>query len=339
MTNFGGDPILEGQSHMLHPWHGFATTYSGDGGFSQGCGSALNLHRALTTPKGPAQSDEPQSHSRTREFHRPAASRPRPRPYNHSVPARKTSLKKTAAKPAPPQAQPYFTQDSLKFLRALKRNNRRDWFDPRKPLFESTLKAPMLMVIEAVTHAMTAFAPEHVRPAPKCMMRIYRDTRFSNDKTPYKNQVAAWWSRHGLEKTSGGGFFFHLSSTELVIAAGVYMPEREQLLAIRAFLLDHHGELRKLLNDKKLRQLFELDHGELLSRPPKGFAKEHRAMDLLKCRQWAVVAKLAPEAALEPSLVQQIVTHFRAAAPLVALLNRPLQPPAEAKRQPLFGLY
>jgi len=255
------------------------------------------------------------------------------------VPAPKTLVKKAATKPDPPQPQPYFTQDSLKFLRALKRNNRRDWFDPRKPLFESTLKAPMLMVIEAVTRAMTAFAPDHVRPAPRCMLRIYRDTRFSNDKTPYKNHVAAWWSRHGLEKTSGAGFYLHLSGAELVIAAGVYMPEREQLLAIRTFLLDRHEELRKLLHDKKLRRLFELDHGELLSRPPKGFPKDHPAMDLLKCRQWAVVAKLAPEAALEPSLVPQIVTHFRAAAPLVALLNQPLQPPAEAKRQPLFGLY
>jgi len=255
------------------------------------------------------------------------------------VAASKTPVKKTATKPLPAEATPFFTQDSLKFLRALKRNNRRDWFDPRKPLFESTLKAPMLKVVEAVTHAMTDFAPGHVRPAQKCMMRIYRDTRFSNDKTPYKTRVAAWWSRHGLEKTSGGGFYFHLSATELVIAAGVYMPEREQLMAIRTFLLDHHNELRKLLADKNLRRLFQLDHGELLSRPPKGFPKDHPATDLLKCRQWAVVAKLPPEAALDPSLVKQIVTHFRAAAPLVALLNQPLRPPSEAKRQPLFALY
>ena len=101
----------------------------------------------------------------------------------------------------------------------------------------------MLKVIDGVTSAMLEFAPDHVRPAQKCMMRIYRDTRFSSDKTPYKNRVAAWWSRHGLEKTSGGGFYLHLSSTELVMAAGVYMPEREQLMAIRNFLLEHHGEV------------------------------------------------------------------------------------------------
>ncbi len=243
------------------------------------------------------------------------------------------------AKPAPPEISPYFSEESLKFLRALKRNNRRDWFDPRKPLFESVLKAPMLKVIEEVTAAMVEFAPGHVRPAPKCMMRIYRDTRFSNDKTPYKNRVAAWWSQHGLEKTSGGGFYFHLSATELTIAAGLYMPEREQLMAIRTFLLDHHGELRRLLTDKKMLRLFKPDHGELLSRPPKGFPKEHPAMDLLKCRQWAVFATLPAEEALAPGLVKKIVVHFRAAAPLVALLNRPLTAAPKEKRQPLFPLY
>jgi len=248
-------------------------------------------------------------------------------------------MKKAASTGALTEAKPFFSEESLKFLRALKRNNRRDWFDPRKPLFEAVLKSPMLKVVDGVTAAMADFAPDHVRPAQKCMMRIYRDTRFSNDKTPYKNQVAAWWSRHGLEKTSGGGFYFQLAANELTIAAGVYMPEREQLAAIRSFLLLHHEELRALLTDKKLRRLFTPDHGEMLSQPPKGFPKDHPAMDLLKCRQWAVFARLPAEEALEPTLVRNIAAHFRAAAPLVSLLNQPMASAPEEKRPPLFGLY
>jgi uncharacterized protein (TIGR02453 family) len=237
------------------------------------------------------------------------------------------------------QAQPYFTEESLKFLRGLKRNNRRDWFEPRKGVFEAELKAPMLRIIEGVTSAMLDFSPEHVRPAPKCLMRIYRDTRFSKDKTPYKSQIAAWWSRHGLEKTSGGGFYFHVSTTELMIAAGVYMPEREQLFAIRNFLLTHHQELRRLLTDKKLLKFFAPDHGALLTRPPKGFPAEHPAMDLLRCRQWAIFARLPVEEALSPKLVKTVVDHFRVAAPLVRLLNEPLVTTPKSKGQPLFGLY
>jgi uncharacterized protein (TIGR02453 family) len=253
--------------------------------------------------------------------------------------AKQAAKKHTTAKAPAGIAAPFFSQDSIKFLRGLKRNNRRDWFDPRKSLYEEVLKAPMLQVIEGVTAAMLDFAPDHVRPAQKCMMRIYRDTRFSNDKTPYKKQVAAWWSRHGLEKTSGGGFYFHLSASELVVAAGVYMPEREQLLAIRNYVLEHHQELRSLLSDPKLLRLLTPDHGEALSRPPKGFPKDHPAMDLLKCRQWGVGTKLPIEEALTPTLVNKIAAHFRAAAPLIAFLNRPLISSPQEKRQRLFGLY
>jgi uncharacterized protein (TIGR02453 family) len=238
-----------------------------------------------------------------------------------------------------PETHPRFSEESLKFLRGLKRNNRRDWFDPRKPLFESTLKAPLLRVIEGVTADMMDFSPEHVRPAPKIMMRIYRDTRFSNDKTPYKTRVAGWWSRHGLEKTSGGGYYMHFAADELVIAAGVYMPERDQLMAIRNFLLTHHVELRKLLQDKKLLRLFTLDNGQALTRPPKGFPADHPAIDLLKYRQWAVFAKLPVEEALSPKLVKTVADHFRAAEPLVRLLNEPLVAAPKPDDQRMFGLY
>ncbi|MDE3104802.1 MAG: DUF2461 domain-containing protein [Acidobacteriota bacterium] len=227
----------------------------------------------------------------------------------------------------------HFTEESIKFLRGLKRNNDRTWFEARKPVFERGLKVPMLAVIAAVNDAMVDFAPENVRPPQKVMMRIYRDIRFSSDKSPYKTQVAAWWAREGLEKTSGGGYYFHLSATELTIAAGVYMPQAEQLLAIRRHLLEHHAELRALLAGKKLRaKLGEFD-GQKLTRPPKGFPADHPAMDLLVCRQWGVAATLPAETATQPTLVREIVERFRLAAPVVQLLNAPLM---ARPRQPLF---
>src|SRR5271156_3591067 len=157
--------------------------------------------------------------------------------------------------------EPYFREAGLKFLRSLKRNNRRDWFEAHKPEFERELKQPMLAVIETVNRAMQDFAPAHLRPPQKCMMRIYRDIRFSPDKRPYKSHVSAWWSREGLEKTSGGGYYMHISPDEVQIAAGVYMPEREQLLAIRQYLLIHHTEVRRLLSARKLRGAMEPFNG------------------------------------------------------------------------------
>jgi uncharacterized protein (TIGR02453 family) len=218
----------------------------------------------------------------------------------------------------------HFSPEALKFLRGLARNNDRDWFAARKPVYERELKAPMLALIEEINGELVDFAPEHIRPAQKCMFRIYRDTRFSADKTPYKKHISAWFARQGFEKKSGGGFYFHLSAKELIIAAGVYMPEREQLLAIRNHLLEHHEEFRRLSRARKLQRLMGEFDGLRLTRPPKGFPKDHPASDLISCRQWGVSITLPAEAALDSTLRKEIVSRFRAATPLVEFLNRPL---------------
>lgn len=235
-------------------------------------------------------------------------------------------------------ALPYFRPDALKFLRDLKRNNRREWFDPRKADFERELKQPMLALIERINQAMQDFAPAHLRPPQKCMMRIYRDIRFSPDKRPYKSHVSAWWAREGLEKTSGGGYYMHVGPDEVVVAAGVYMPEREQLRAIREYLLVHHQEVRTLLTDRKLRRTMDAMSCQPLSRPPKGFPKDHPAMDLLLCRQWGVEAKLPSDAALKKDFSAQVIQRFRLAGPLIDALNTPLVTHLQRTRRPLFGL-
>jgi len=229
---------------------------------------------------------------------------------------------------------PHYSLEALKFMRSLKRNNDREWFNARKPIYEREIKAPTLNLITAINEAMLRFAPENVQPPQKVAMRIYRDIRFSSDKRPYKRNQGAWWARSGLEKTSGGGFYFHMGPDELVIAAGVYMPEREQLLAIRRHIETHHEELRRLLASKKLRTLMPEFDGQKLTRPPKGFPPDSPALDLLLCRQWGVAAHLPPGTATSPTLLKEIVKRFEAAAPLVALLNAPLV--VRKPRKPLF---
>jgi uncharacterized protein (TIGR02453 family) len=227
----------------------------------------------------------------------------------------------------------YFSGDALKFLRGLKRNNDRVWFDERKPVYERELKAPMLALIGEVNEAMAEFAPMHVRPPQKIIMRIYRDIRFAKDKRPYKTHVSAWWVRDGLQKTSGAGFYFSVSPEEVVIAAGVYMPEREQLLAIRRYLAEHYAEFRSVMKGKKLRSLMEENDGVPLTRAPKGFPEDHPAIDLLKNKQWGVSARLPGERATKATLVKDVVERFKAAAPIIALLNAPL---VEKPRRPMF---
>jgi uncharacterized protein (TIGR02453 family) len=227
----------------------------------------------------------------------------------------------------------HFTNEALKFLRGLKRNNDREWFAARKDIYEREVKAPMLALVAEINDAMIDFAPENVRVPQKAIMRIYRDIRFSKDKRPYKIHQGAWWARQGLEKTSGGGFYFDVSGTEVTIAAGTFMPEREQLLAIRRHLLEHHAELRRLLAAKKLKAAMQPIDRESLTRAPKGFPADHPAMDLLLNKQWGVIARLPAEYALRPTLVKDVVTHFKLAAPIVALLNTPLIP---KPKRPMF---
>ena len=227
----------------------------------------------------------------------------------------------------------HFTPEALKFLRGFARHNDRVWFDARKPVYEQSLKAPLLALIAELNEQLATFAPEHVRPPQKIMMRIYRDIRFSKSKLPYKTHLAAWWVREGLEKTSGGGFYIQLSATDITIAAGCYMPAPEQLLAIRRHLLEHHQELRDILANKKLTAQMTAFDGLKLTRAPKGFAPDHPAADLILYRQWGVSATLLAERALLPTLAADIASRFRLAAPLVAFLNTPLTP---KPRKPLF---
>ena len=226
----------------------------------------------------------------------------------------------------------HFSPAALKFLKSLRRNNDRDWFNARKDVYEAELKTPMLAVITQVNDALADFAPQFVRDPAKCMMRIYRDIRFSPNKQPYKTNIAAWWASAGLEKTSGAGFYLELSPDALRIAAGAYMPEKDQLLAIRRMLLDKHDELRRLFSVKYLKGRMEPFDGQKMTRGPKGFPVEHPALDLILHRQWGIMATLPTEVALSPVLGKEIVSRFQLALPLVELLNKPLT----AKSKPVL---
>lgn len=232
--------------------------------------------------------------------------------------------------------QPSFSDPAIRFLSQLEKHNNREWFAKHREVYERELRSPLLDLIGAVNQHMLQFAPAYARDPAKCAMRIYRDIRFSKDKRPYKTHLSAWWGGAGLEKTSGGGFYFEMSATRLMVAAGVYMPEKEQLLAIRRMLLEQHEVYRDLLSARTLRSLgmAPID-GLKMVRGPKGFTADGPAADLILQRQWGVSGVLPIETALSSTLVKKIATRFKAAAPLVMLLNGPLH--ASARNPALFG--
>ena len=227
----------------------------------------------------------------------------------------------------------HFNDDAIKFLRGLEKHNDREWFEERRKIYEDELKAPLLAIVAEVNFRLREFSPSYVRLPQKAMMRIYRDIRFSEDKTPYKTHVSAWWPHQKLMKMEGAGFYLQVSGKEVMIAGGCYAPDREVLLTIRQYLVDHYKEMRALLKNKAFTSLLEPFDGNKLSRPPRGFAADLPGLDLILCRQWGATAKLPSAEALKPGFVDEIVRRFRALAPLVEFLNRPVVTSSDAKSE------
>jgi uncharacterized protein (TIGR02453 family) len=219
-----------------------------------------------------------------------------------------------------------FPKEAITFLRGLTKNNNREWFQARKPVFEEEVKAPMLELIGELNSALAGFAPDYVTDPAKAFYRIYRDTRFSPDKTPYKSHISALFRPRGLDKHSCGSLYFQVSPKEIGVAGGIYMPGPEQLLAVRAHLAEHHERLQRILRSKPLRTLMGDLNGDQLTRVPKGFCSDHPAADLIRMKQWYVWAELDAGIATTPKLFAELLKRFRAMTPLVDFLNEPLTP-------------
>ena len=217
---------------------------------------------------------------------------------------------------------PGFPPEAMTFLRGLARNNRREWFQPRKETFETKVRAPMIQLVEALNAELLKFAPDYINDPKKAIYRIYRDTRFSSDKTPYKTHIAAVFPRRGLNRQAGAGFYFQISLKGIGVACGAYMPGPEELRAIRTWLAEHHAEFRKAAQGP--RKLMGGLQGESLQRVPKGFDSAHPAADLIKMKQWLYWVELDPKLAASPKLLPEIVKRFRVMAPVVDMLNTPL---------------
>ena len=216
-----------------------------------------------------------------------------------------------------------FSPEAISFLGALKRNNRREWFQPRKEKYEALIKAPMLDFVGCLNEEFARFAPSYVTPPAKAVYRIYRDTRFSPDKTPYKTHVAAIFPRQTAVKREGAVFYLHFTEKEVLAFGGVWSPDRDELLAYRTLLQQNHEEFAEILNNKSLQKLVGKLEGEELSRMPKGFPVDHPAESLLRRKQWYLESTLDIGLLTTPRVVPELARRFAVMAPLVEFLNRP----------------
>jgi uncharacterized protein (TIGR02453 family) len=224
-----------------------------------------------------------------------------------------------------------FPKEALRFLRALKRNNNRDWFLAHKDTYEASVKAPMTELVTAVGGAILNFAPEMVVDPRRNIYRIHRDIRFSQDKSPYKTHVAALFWPRGLEKNACAALYFHLEPAEVLIAGGIYMPGPAEIRAIRNHIAANWEQSKSIISAPQFKKLFGGLEGEKLSRPPRGFPVDHPAIELLRYKQFLVSITSPPALAESPELFPRIVTAFAGMMPLIRFLNAPLEKLAQVR--------
>jgi uncharacterized protein (TIGR02453 family) len=217
-----------------------------------------------------------------------------------------------------------FPAEGISFLRELKEHNDRDWFTPKLDQYKQLVREPMLELVHSLHVEMLRFAPAYVGEPAKCVYRVYRDTRFSKNKTPYKTSTEALFWHNRLDKNSGGGFYLSISPEQVAVGGGLYHAEPPALLAVRQQIASNATAFRATFESKNIRRVMGELQGEQSKRIPKGFPADHPAADLLRHKNFVLYTKLNPDIATTPKLFREIVTRFEAITPFVEFLDKPL---------------
>ncbi len=219
-----------------------------------------------------------------------------------------------------------FPAAGLNFLRSLKRHNSREWFVERKHVYEEQVRLPMLQLVADLTSEMWKYAPDHTVEPTRAVYRINRDTRFSDDKSPYKTHIAAIFPHRRLSKNAGASFYFNVSPDTVEVAAGIYTPESPELRRIRQTLLTEYLRLEEIIRRVEGSQPVGSLQGEKLKRIPRGFPAEHPAAELLRRKAFYYDVRLPADIATSRRLFDELSNHFRLFAPLVGFLDECLIP-------------
>lgn len=225
-----------------------------------------------------------------------------------------------------------FRPAALQFLAGLRRNNRREWFEERRPVYEAELRAPMAAFVEEVDVRLAEVAPEIVGDPKRSLFRIHRDVRFSSDKSPYKTHAACWFhhasASHGVGATAahgGAGFYFHMEPGRVRVGGGIWMPPRAALALIRKKIDEDHESLNALLEDRAITRRFGmLDEEAMLTRMPRGYPDTHPAALLLKHQSFTLGRSLPEASVASAKLPDLVVREYAALVPFVRWLNSAL---------------
>lgn len=222
-----------------------------------------------------------------------------------------------------------FGPEALGFLRRLERNNRREWFERNRPVYEREVRDPMRALVEEMDVRLARLAPELVGDPKRSIFRIHRDVRFSADKSPYKTNAACQFYHCDAGRGAGqdavgagAGLYFQIARGECFAAGGMWMPARTALDRIREAIADAPDDFEALLRAAGFRRRFRrLDREALLKRMPRGYAETHPAAEWLRYRSFTATRMMTEREIGSPRLPDILARDFAALVPLVRWLN------------------
>jgi uncharacterized protein (TIGR02453 family) len=221
----------------------------------------------------------------------------------------------------------YFTAATFRFQRDLAANNNRTWFAANKSRYENVLRDPFLRLIADIAAPLAKISP-HFRADPRpqggSLFRIYRDTRFRNDKTPYKTWAGARFAHERRREVEAPSFYLHIHPRDCFAGGGIWHPEPPTLKKIRSFLADNPAAWKKAVRTPAFRRRFEF-WGESLSRPPRGFDPEHALIEDIKRKSFAAGEGIRDGVVTSDELLPTVVDTFRRVAPMIDYLCAALE--------------
>ena len=217
----------------------------------------------------------------------------------------------------------YFSDRSFKFLRSLARNNDREWFHAHKADYEQHVRQPFLALITDLQPALSEVS-EHYRADPKTvggsLFRIHRDTRFSNNKAPYKNWQGARLFHARSKEVEAPSFYLHLQPGNCFIGAGLWHPEPDTLRRIRHFIVDNPGSWAAAAHGTAFRKRFDLDDDEMLVRPPRGFPTDFAYLDDLRRKNHVALRAIDDATMTGPRLLSTLAKDLQGLGPYMDYL-------------------
>ncbi|HEX6127261.1 MAG TPA: DUF2461 domain-containing protein [Pyrinomonadaceae bacterium] len=214
-------------------------------------------------------------------------------------------------------------KETVEFLKKLDKNNNRDWFNVNKSGFIAA-NDNVIAITGDLINRIAKFDPSVAGLDPKaCVFRIYRDVRFSKDKSPYKTNLGAFIAPGG-RKAMSPGYYFHIQPRAFFAAAGKHMPDAGELLKIRNAIASNTKEFLKIVEGRAFKDRFGDLDGDRLSRPPKGFPADHPAIEFLKLKSFTVSERFTAKDAVAKDYPKMLSESFKAAYPMVIFLRRAL---------------